>query len=962
MTSHSFLLEKVGTCEAKSCHSPVDVVSTCSTSYSPSKDAHIQFNTSCSVERVALALRIFSSKNVFLQYNMDHPIHQHISASSISGLERCLHLQYNVSVQVDKLISVPAVTNVQGSVYMQYNIDGGVGRLFSTPKILNICGTVNIAYNINAPVNLLVTDLNISNVQGSVYITFNFSCHVNKHVRVVTITNVRKDISITFTDPGSMEPGCFGIPTYWCNEFKDSLLDKRVMLQRIEEAASCGSADAWLRVYVECLEMERSFLETLRVAEDIKMSMKRHHDAQRKKEPIHWHSSASSISGLERCLHLQYNVSDLQSNWIATDEIAMAACYEDMDESLKSLLKNYVTEYKLRRKGGSRGAVYPGEKEQSVTQIEEQHSKADITKGRHEEQAVKGKGLETEAQSSRGEKRTADELEVMDDHAGSIHSKRSKDFCISPQTRSCKSCAHIKETGLWKLLEPSVTKVMGILVYEHSCPPGSYECSLSGLRWACTVNVSFQYRLSDPGMFRAELMMLQYTPIGPLMDIKVLSGKMKEAYLPHFACLDCSDSSLHEVVRVLRQDGASGVSLEKTIQLTRFHAKLREPRFSLVELLVKLGVPMRSHVDALVYRKRVTPLTLFVYVVPRDAGMIQAVEEDAAKNEGIKRIQKNRPDVSIWMNSKFTLKSAIAEVNPHEITLKYARPPDFFEVFVEESTDKNINLELTSDGQNIWTTVLRKADYSEATGHAKSHQSASLVSAPVQPKRTPSRNSKRMKELASLSNTERVSKVQLQLISRGSEGLLHEMLTHLQAHQPPVVSQWETNEVLQGKRVLQDQWRTALTMLHREHHVCDATKSARCNGTSGTAIHLRLASSPPFEISLHKEGDGVFRYKEPKIVFNKPEFLKRWTFVADNGTLIINPTEKRDSGSYAVQLYDKYGGSGGPYTVELMIEDSQGELHYADISVLAIHQRQQREAEKPQHTQEPVYSMVQHRS
>ena len=61
--------------------------------------------------------------------------------------------------------------------------------------------------------------------------------------------------------------------------------------------------------------------------------------------------------------------------------------------------------------------------------------------------------------------------------------------------------------------------------------------------------------------------------------------------------------------------------------------------------------------------------------------------------------------------------------------------------------------------------------------------------------------------------------VQKDLINRGSDGLLRGMLVSLQQELPSVVSQWEVNDILQGSRVLQDQWRCLLTMLQNKGEI-----------------------------------------------------------------------------------------------------------------------------------------------
>ena len=61
--------------------------------------------------------------------------------------------------------------------------------------------------------------------------------------------------------------------------------------------------------------------------------------------------------------------------------------------------------------------------------------------------------------------------------------------------------------------------------------------------------------------------------------------------------------------------------------------------------------------------------------------------------------------------------------------------------------------------------------------------------------------------------------VQKDLINRGSKALLRGMLVSLQQELPSVVSQWEVNDILQGSRVLQDQWSSLLTMLQNKGEI-----------------------------------------------------------------------------------------------------------------------------------------------
>ncbi|XP_076143283.1 uncharacterized protein LOC143125568 isoform X6 [Alosa pseudoharengus] len=107
--------------------------------------------------------------------------------------------------------------------------------------------------------------------------------------------------------------------------------------------------------------------------------------------------------------------------------------------------------------------------------------------------------------------------------------------------------------------------------------------------------------------------------------------------------------------------------------------------------------------------------------------------------------------------------------------------------------------------------------------------------------------------------------------------------------------------------------------------MCDATQNATCYGALGGPVYLQLMrDTSGHELSLYYNSAHVFKYKRLKSVFYKefknPSVLQRWQFVPDNGTMIINPAERRDAGTYRVEITDKDGKSVGDHTVQLTIE------------------------------------------
>uniref|UniRef100_A0A8C1Q8H3 CARD domain-containing protein n=1 Tax=Cyprinus carpio TaxID=7962 RepID=A0A8C1Q8H3_CYPCA len=71
------------------------------------------------------------------------------------------------------------------------------------------------------------------------------------------------------------------------------------------------------------------------------------------------------------------------------------------------------------------------------------------------------------------------------------------------------------------------------------------------MRWVCAGDITLQYRAVDGGFLSEELERLQCERIGPVIDVTVISGKLEEAHLPHYACLAESDPSLTRSVKVL---------------------------------------------------------------------------------------------------------------------------------------------------------------------------------------------------------------------------------------------------------------------------------------------------------------------------------------------------------------------------------------------------------------------------
>ena len=93
------------------------------------------------------------------------------------------------------------------------------------------------------------------------------------------------------------------------------------------------------------------------------------------------------------------------------------------------------------------------------------------------------------------------------------------------------------------------------------------------------------------------------------------------------------------------------------------------------------------------------------------------------------------------------------------------------------------------------------------------------------------------------------------------------------------------------------------------------------------------------ELKLYSGDENVFTSKSFSPVFYNEfktlSYLQRWQFVPDNGTLIINPAERKDAGTYRVRIFNKSTGkSVGEHTVQLIIEGKS--LNLASYALLDL--------------------------
>ncbi|XP_048019711.1 NACHT, LRR and PYD domains-containing protein 1 homolog [Megalobrama amblycephala] len=267
----------------------------------------------------------------------------------------------------------------------------------------------------------------------------------------------------------------------------------------------------------------------------------------------------------------------------------------------------------------------------------------------------------------------------------------------------CQSCVHIVDSDQWVQVKPSVCTDEGGSKFRISTQAGRFECSRTRMRWVCSGDVILQYRAVDGHFLSAELERLQCERIGPVIDVTVISGKLEEAHLPHYACLAESDPSLKDAVKVLSFEN-EGITLE-SVELTRFHARILQPDFSPKTVLMKLGIPVKVHCDLLIFMTKKNPIILHVYFFPSDSIFAKRIKTEEKLSHQIKC---SRPETPLQMMKQHSLEVPGASVQPKEIKLRGDIEPNFFQVKQTLVDDINMTLSRVDDQKSVWTATIWK--------------------------------------------------------------------------------------------------------------------------------------------------------------------------------------------------------------------------------------------------------------
>ncbi|XP_064818747.1 NACHT, LRR and PYD domains-containing protein 1 homolog isoform X3 [Oncorhynchus masou masou] len=209
------------------------------------------------------------------------------------------------------------------------------------------------------------------------------------------------------------------------------------------------------------------------------------------------------------------------------------------------------------------------------------------------------------------------------DHGGESWIKFGPEKWI-PQ--SCKTCDHVEDSTHWLQIEPLTSTVQGVTMFRHRTPRGSYECTVSGLRWLCERDVILKYHFRNWEPYSQLRKDMQYTQGGPLLDITMELGELEEVHLPHFVCLG-TNPSLRNEMKILHVE-EHGVSFEEVHEVTRFHVKILHPKFSPISVILRLlSWNVDVHCDVVLYLavKRSTVISR-LYLLLRNSSQKEKIQ------------------------------------------------------------------------------------------------------------------------------------------------------------------------------------------------------------------------------------------------------------------------------------------------------------------------------------------------
>ncbi|XP_076142505.1 NACHT, LRR and PYD domains-containing protein 1 homolog isoform X2 [Alosa pseudoharengus] len=276
----------------------------------------------------------------------------------------------------------------------------------------------------------------------------------------------------------------------------------------------------------------------------------------------------------------------------------------------------------------------------------------------------------------------------------------------------CERCAHVSESRSWGSVYPEVsTGEDGSLTFCLSSASGAHQCSRSGVRWECNGKVSLQYRYVSWGQFREKLAKSGYKPAGPLMNIKVFSGKLEKIHLPHYVCI--RENDVKQAMKILH--GHDGEVSFEICEVGQFHATFCNPSFSPLGPVIIENSEQAAlvHCKLLHYRPSDTSLVQRTYLIPADRDLEDRVRCQEKKCKSMPILVPD-PEKPLRLGDSYSLTTMPkSTVTPQEMILRrYDATPNFYKVAMRRVRFKlKMTLTNNQDNTSVWEETIQKDDF-----------------------------------------------------------------------------------------------------------------------------------------------------------------------------------------------------------------------------------------------------------
>lgn len=292
------------------------------------------------------------------------------------------------------------------------------------------------------------------------------------------------------------------------------------------------------------------------------------------------------------------------------------------------------------------------------------------------------------------------------------------DFSETLQQSGCASCGQelLPDSRSWVPVNPRVSAEEGVPVFDLHSTAGQHQCTKSGLRWVCDDEVTLRCMYVSWGSFRTKLSQSHYRPIGPLIDITVRSGKLKQIHLPHFVCLGGSDQTMQSNIRIMHKLHEEVIF--ETCIVSQCHAQFLPSSFS------PMGPVAHDHPDRHIFvhskllhfrPSSLSPIQR-TYLIPNDSQLEEKVRAQENRHKSIEILLPG-PGKPLQMGELYHLSAKpISTVMPLEMELvHYDATPNFYRIQMKMPVfELEMKLKQIKNKKCVWTVCTHKDDFCPA--------------------------------------------------------------------------------------------------------------------------------------------------------------------------------------------------------------------------------------------------------